>query len=167
MSKPETAVLKKISLFKELEETRLEEVASICRKKSYREGAVVIREGEPGDEMYVVMEGEVGISRRIDTELPGGKRISFEKKLAVLGPGSYFGEVAVLENEVRSATVRAESAIKTLVIKKDRIQELMEKDPVLGFRVLQAMSRVLCARLRKADTDITKLLTAFAMAVRR
>lgn len=167
MSKPETTVLEKISLFRELDEARLEQVAAICRKKSFRDGSVIIREGDRGDEMFVVMEGEVGISRRIETELPGGRKVSFEKKLAVLGPGAYFGEVAVLENDVRSATVRAETPIRALVIKKDRIQELMENDQVLGYYVLKAMSRVLCERLRKADMDITKLLTAFAMAVRR
>lgn len=167
MTKPETTVLKKISLFAELDAKQLEEVANICRKKSYREGAMVIREGDRGDEMFVVMEGQVGVSRRIDTELPGGRKISFEKKLAVLGPGTYFGELAVLENDERSATVRAESALETLVIKKDSIQGLMAQDMELGFHVLRAMSRVLCERLRKADADIAKLLTAFAMAVRR
>ncbi len=167
MSRPETALLKKIPLFDGLDQQQLEKVAAVCRKKDYGEGDVLIREGEQGDEMFVVMEGKVGISRRIATELPGGEKMSFEKKLAVLDAGSYFGELAMLENDVRSATVRAESPLRTLVIKSEKMQALMEKDVDLGFKVLKAMSKVMCRRLRKSNADIAKLMTAFALAVRR
>lgn len=167
MSDSDKEFLKGVPIFAGMTDDQLTRIGSICERRVFRSGEMVVREGDQGDEMYLVFSGQAGVSKCIEVRLPGNDLLKFEKKLAVLGPGSSFGEIALLENDTRTATVRAESELEVFVLKKDRMGELMDADPNLGFNILRAISEVLCARLRKANNDISKLLTAFAIAIRR
>ena len=167
MGDSEKEFLRSVELFHELRDDQLTSVSSICERRAFKSGELVVREGEMGNEMYLVFSGQAGVSKSIDVKLPGNDHLKFEKKLAVLGPGSSFGEIALLEDDTRTATVRAETELELFVLKNERMGELMDGDPMLGFSILKAMSKVLCTRLRKANNDISKLLTAFAIAIRR
>lgn len=167
MGNSEKEFLKSVQLFHELRDDQLTSVSSICERRVFKSGEMVVREGEMGNEMYLVLSGRAGVSKSIDVKLPGNDHLKFEKTLAVLGPGSSFGEIALLEDDTRTATVRAETELEVFVVKNERMGELMDSDPMLGFNILKAMSKVLCTRLRKANDDISKLLTAFAIAIRR
>jgi CRP/FNR family cyclic AMP-dependent transcriptional regulator len=85
----------------------------------------------------------------------------------VLRQGNYFGEVALLASDTRSATVSALTELDVWVLQGKAIQKLMAQDVDLGYRLLAVMSRELCLRLRRANEDIRKLMTAFAIAINR
>jgi flavin-dependent dehydrogenase len=99
--------------------------------KTYRDGEVIVREGEMGDCMYVIQEGQVEVLLE-----KGGK----QARLAVMGEGDFFGEMALIEREVRSATVRALGAVRLLSVDKATFLRRIHEDPSLAYRILQKMS---------------------------
>jgi CRP/FNR family cyclic AMP-dependent transcriptional regulator len=99
--------------------------------REYEGGEVIVRQGDVGDCMYVVQDGEVEV-----VNITNGDII----RLAVLGPGDFFGEMAIFEKEVRSATVRALSKVRLLTIDRRTFLTRIQADPSLAFRIVRAMS---------------------------
>jgi CRP-like cAMP-binding protein len=108
--------------------------------KVYRDGEVIIRQGEVGDCMFVIQAGRVGVFREKE-----GKEVP----LAVLGEKDFFGEMAIFEREVRSATVRAIGEVRVLTVDKRTLLRRIQEDPSLAFRILQEM----CRRIRRLDAE--------------
>jgi CRP/FNR family cyclic AMP-dependent transcriptional regulator len=110
----------------------------------YEDGEVVVREGELGDCMYVVEEGQVQVSvQRMGREFP----------IRTLGPGEILGEMAIFENEVRSATVKAVGRARILTIDRKGFLRRIHEDPSLAFRALQTMSH----RVRELTEEVARL----------
>jgi len=109
--------------------------------KVYREGEVIIRQGDVGDCMYVIQRGEVEVLRREEGR---------EYCLAVLGAEDFFGEMALFDQEVRSATVRALTDTWVLSLEKRTFLQRAHEDPSLAFRLLEGMSQ----RLRKLEQQL-------------
>lgn len=145
--------LKSVPLFAELHKPELERLASLVRRETFGPGDRIFCEGDPGRAMYFVESGRVRISK----ELPG----MGEEALAILGPGSVFGEMAVLEHTNRSATAVAHEEVVLLAIDAEAFENLLFVDKELAYYVLRAMTRTLAGRLR--DTN-EKLMTVFLMA---
>lgn len=131
--------LRQVSLFAHMSLERLHAVGRILRDAEYVQGEVVLREHAPGDDLYLLVEGHVDVLRGAGT--PG------EMLLNRLGPGAYFGEMAVLDGTPRSATIVAAGAVRVLVLEGDRLRELVHEMPELAFDLL----RVLAERVRKAE----------------
>jgi CRP-like cAMP-binding protein len=104
--------------------------------KQYRDGEYIVRQGEAGECMYFVQAGEVEVVR------PSAGR---EVRLALLGAGEFFGEMALLERDVRSASVRSLGEAQVLALDKSSFLQQVEQDPSLGLRMLEKMS----ARMRE------------------
>lgn len=113
--------------------------------KTYRDGEVIVRQGECGDCMYVIQEGQVEVVER-----KGEKEIH----LAILGEGEFFGEMALFEEEVRSATVRVLGNARILTVDKRTLLGRVHEDPSLAFRLLQTMSR----RVRRSNNALGQAL---------
>jgi len=160
-------LLAKTALFGALTEAQIAAVHRRLRVRKYSAGTCVVREGEEGEEMFIVRSGQVTISKAIQMELPGRGELCFEKRLATLGEGSYFGEVALLASDTRSATVTAVTDLELWVLTTDDMKQLMEADVALVYRVLAVISKELCNRLHTANEDLRKLITAFAFAINR
>ena len=114
--------------------------------KVYRDGEVIVRQGEAGDCMYVIQTGQV--EAILEKE---GKEVH----LAVLGEGDVFGEMALFEREERSATVRALGDVRVLTIDKRTFLRQIHEDPSLAFSILQKMSY----RIRELDAELGRLKT--------
>jgi len=115
--------------------------------KEYKEGEVIVRQGETGNCMFVIQEGEVEAIAEAD-----GK----EFKLRSMGPNEFFGEMALFEKETRTATIRASRPTRVLTIDKKNFLGGIHEDPSLAFRVVQTMShriRDLTDRLAKFEED--------------
>ena len=95
----DVAPLAQVALFQGLSHAQLRKVAAICEEQRVESGALIFREGELAQSMYLLVTGKVRISRRV----PG----MGEEALAILDAGQYFGEMGVVENRPRSATARA------------------------------------------------------------
>ena len=160
-------LLRKTPLFRAMTDEQLDKILAQCKKRHFESGDVVLSEGEEGDEMYIVHQGQVEISKAIHVQIPGRGEVSFEKQLVVLGEGTYFGEVALLAKDNRSATVTARTPLDAWVLDSESMQQLMDQDLDLGYKLLSVMSRELCKRLAAANEDIRKLMTAFTIAINR
>lgn len=112
--------------------------------RNYRSGEVIVMQGESGDCMYVIQSGQVEVMQRLGSE---------EVRLAVLGPGDFFGEMALFEREVRSATVRAMGEARVLTIDKRTFMNRVHEDPSLAYRLVQTLSQ----RLRKVSAAYTRV----------
>lgn len=107
----------------------------------YQDGEDVIKQGEPGECLYVIQEGLVEV---IDES---GEN---EIKIAELGESEFFGEMGLFEKDVRSCTVRAKGNAMVMTIDKKNFYKTIQKDPTLAYRLLEKMSN----RLR----DTNKML---------
>jgi CRP-like cAMP-binding protein len=101
--------------------------------KVYADGEIIVRQGDIGDCMFTVQQGQLEIL----AERPGGDPV----RLGIMSPGDIFGEMAIFENEVRSATVRALGEARVLTIDKRTFLRRVQEDPSLAFNLVRMMSR--------------------------
>jgi CRP-like cAMP-binding protein len=121
------ALLRATPLFEHLSRRDLAQVARMTTEAELEPGVDLIREGEPGDTFYVVVEGEVEVRRR-------GRRV------ARLGPGSFVGEIALLSRSPRTATVTALTPLRVLALQGDDFVALLDRLPELWLKVARALA---------------------------
>lgn len=144
------ALLRAVSIFNALDDAELVSVAEICKQESYPTGEYIFREGEPGSRLYLIVSGEVRISR----DVPG----SGEEALAVLKPGALFGEMAVFDRSERSTHAISNAGCALLTITRSDFEMLLDLNRELAYKVLRAVVRVLSARLRQTNDSLRSLL---------
>ncbi len=137
--------LRKIPLFQQLEDDDLEEIASHLIERRYPKGATVMEEGLPGDYMYVIAEGRVKV-----TKLSEDGR---EKILEMMGEGAFVGEMALLDQAPRSATVKTLSNSRLLALSRADFLSLLRRNADLALHVIQELTR----RLRETDEQASSL----------
>jgi CRP/FNR family transcriptional regulator, cyclic AMP receptor protein len=137
-------------IFRGLDDGELARVASLCRPQEFVSGQFVFHEDEPGDRLFLILEGEVRISRTI----PG----SGEEALAVLKPGALFGEMSVFDQSTRSTDAIANGGARCLTILRPDFESLLEGNPALANKVLRACVRLLSGRLRSTNDSLRSLL---------
>jgi len=134
----------------------LQRVASALEERDFPAGSTIFNAGELGRTMYLLAQGEVEV---IGTS-SGGKRIALVK----LGPGECFGEMALIELQPRSATVRVRKKAKTYSLNNMDLYNLYREDNYAFVIVLQNICRILSRRLRKADERLFRARLAQAPA---
>ena len=112
--------------------------------KTYQDGETIIRQGDIGDCMYVIQEGQVEILVE-----QGGREI----QLAIRGEGELLGEMAVFEKERRSATVRAVGAVRMLTVDEKNFMRRVHEDPSLAYRIVKMMAH----RIRELSNEVARL----------
>jgi CRP-like cAMP-binding protein len=115
--------------------------------KEFSKGTVLFREGEPGKEMFVLQSGKVAISKRVR---------ELEKVLATLGPGEFFGEMAIISNKPRNATAVVEDDARLLVIDPKTFEGMIRGNAEIAVRMIKKLAE----RLSEADAQIENLLLA-------
>lgn len=111
---------------------------------TFKDGEIIARQGEVGDCMYVIQEGQVDIVVEEDGD---------ETVLRTAEVGEFIGEMAIFDREVRSATLRAAGEARLLTIDRKNFLKRINKDPSLAFRLVQSMS----SRVRDLSAEITRL----------
>ena len=111
--------------------------------KVYQDGEIIVRQGEPGDAMFVIQEGQAEVLH---------KQGDNEIQLAILESEDVFGEMALFEKDVRSATVRAVGATRVLTVDKKTFLRRIQEDPSMAFRILEKMSH----RIRELNGELNK-----------
>jgi CRP/FNR family transcriptional regulator, cyclic AMP receptor protein len=149
----DVAPLAQVALFQGLSQAQLKKVAAICQPQSVEAGALVFREGEAAQCMYLLVSGKVRISRRV----PG----MGEEALAILDAGQYFGEMGLVEESVRSADAYAHTASTLWRIERGQFDQLLFTDKELAYAVLWTLVRTLSGRLRETNE---KMKAFFAMS---
>ena len=115
--------------------------------KEVPRGTVLFREGDPGREMYVLQSGKVAISKKVR---------DVEKVLATLGPGEFFGEMAIISNKPRNASATVAEAARVLVIDPKTFEAMIRGNSEIAVRMIKKLAD----RLAEADAQIENLLLA-------
>ncbi|MBD3420572.1 MAG: cyclic nucleotide-binding domain-containing protein [Chitinivibrionales bacterium] len=148
--------LQNISLLREMRDDlgAMTRIAALFTTISISSGKPVIRENDEGDELFVIKSGTVSIEKRTMqddfytvTELKAGDNI-------------FFGEVALLDPDKRSATVMCKTNCEFYVLTRPDFLHFGNENPKYGLAITRELSRILCKRLRKANTDIITLFDA-------
>lgn len=132
-------LLARVSLFAECAPEELASLARLLQPRRFDRGGVIFHQGDPGAAMYVVEDGRVAIG----LSAPEGKDVT----LALLGPGDFFGELALLDGEARSADARAAEPTRLLSLRRDDFLGFLQAHPHVPPILLAALSR----RLRRTD----------------
>jgi serine/threonine protein phosphatase PrpC len=134
-------VLGRMPLFARLSDRELLRVMQAVEVRSYEDGKEVIREGDKGDELFIVLQGKVVISR-------GGET------LTRLGAGEHFGEMALIRAVPRSATVKADGAAELIVIRRTDFFELLRSEHEIAVKMLWQFLGVLADRLDQTSSEL-------------
>ncbi len=140
------AILEKIPVFEGFSPRELAALGRVLHKREYLPGEVIIRQDEPGLGMYIIQSGEAAvISGRDDVQL------------SVLGDGDFFGEVSLLDETPRSATVVARTHCLIFGFFQSDLFGLIERDPRFGVKIVIRLAKILGDRLRKANVQVLAL----------
>jgi CRP-like cAMP-binding protein len=142
--------LKKVPLFENLSLSELNKIEKIAKREAQAKNTVMFSEGDPGSRCYVIIKGEVRISKFIPN--------IGEEALAVLKTGDYFGEMALIDNFPRSAHAIANTDIEILAIDKMELDKILIMDRELGYKLLWAFTRTLSRRLRETNDKMAGFL---------
>lgn len=148
--------LKKIILFSDFKDDydRMIKVFKLMRKKKFFAGEIIIEEGDIGDRLYILYTGTVRVLRKTLNNEP--------YTVAILNADDniFFGEIALIDNDKRSATVLAEANCDTYYIDSKNFMDLCEDDPYMGYKITLHIAKRLSAGLRKMNKDVITLYQA-------
>jgi CRP-like cAMP-binding protein len=137
--------LKRSALFCTVPARELEAVAGVAEELRFEKGETIVREGDVGDSLYLIKQGAVAIYKRTDSGGPA--------KLAELGENECFGEMSVIDEEVRSASVEATVPCTLLRMSKEALMNVVMESPHLGVELL----KIFVKRLRAANERIMSM----------
>ncbi len=137
--------LRNIPLFKHLKDAQLKEIAARCKGARYKKGEVIFHKTDLSTDLYIVNAGKL---KAVLSDDEGGEMV-----LAQFEKGAFFGELSLLDDKGRSATIVADTDSEVSILKKDVFLELLYKDP----RIAVELMTTLVERLRKADELIESL----------
>lgn len=112
--------------------------------RTYRDGEIIVRQGDVGESMYVIQDGAVEVVLERD-----GREVF----LRTLGKGEFIGEMGIFDRDLRSATVRARGEARLLTVDRKTFLRRIHEDPSLAFRVVETMSR----RIRELSDEVARL----------
>ena len=141
-------------LFRGIAPPELDALGGSLRERGLRKGQVLFREGDPGEELFLVQRGTIVISKGVTGRV--------EQVLARIGPGDFFGEMALFDRAPRSATVQAESDVTLLVLDRAALARLTEQSPRAAAAFFEALVRVFIERLR-ASGDLVAEVTRWGL----
>ena len=146
--------LREVRLFKDIAQPELTTLAETLRERPLKRGQVLVREGEAGEEMFVVLRGSMVISKAVTGRV--------EQVLARIGPGDFFGEMSLFDRSPRSATVQADADATLLVLDREALRRLTEQNPRAAAAFFHALAQVFIERLR-ASGDLVAEVTRWGL----
>ncbi len=155
--------LKSVSIFKTFasSDDELERIAKILTRKTVKKGDLVIREGDEGNTLFIMQRGAVSILKNtLEDEQYTIVRLESKDNMVL-----FFGELALLDNDRRSASIFAESDCEFLVLTREDFVELGDHYPHLCLPITREISKILATRLRRANSDIITLFEALVEEV--
>ena len=162
-----TEAIKKSFIFCTLGADQLSEVLQITREKRFNKNEIIMQEGDKGDCMYLVVEGEVGVSKSLTMKFGDNDFRQTEKTLTSFKPEDHaiFGEMALIGQDSRSASIVARTDCLFLEINRTDFIRLINANPSLGVLILMRLSELLINRLKQSSQDIIRLTTALSIAL--
>lgn len=161
---------KDIPFFSDMTGEELEKVKPIFEIMTLEKDRKLIREGDKGDHMFVLVEGKVKVTKSMIIEglhLPLAEVRDPRKVLATLDGSAcpVFGEMALLDEDLRSATVETVEDSRFLKTGRTEIFDLLGREPAIGCKLLTVLGKRLAANVRRTNQELIKLTTALALAL--
>ncbi|MBN2146357.1 MAG: cyclic nucleotide-binding domain-containing protein [Anaerolineales bacterium] len=153
------SILKQADIFYKLNPAQLEMISSLCEEKSFQANEIIFLEGTSSDDLYIIIQGEVDIQVN-----PALVSDSLEDEyqpitIATFRRGQSFGEIALVDKGVRSATARARvDQTRLLIIPSQKLNSLCDTDPLLGYRLMKNLAADLSLKIRSTDLRIREEL---------
>jgi CRP/FNR family transcriptional regulator, cyclic AMP receptor protein len=145
--------LKQSDVFYQFTQTQLELVANLCQEKAFDAGEVIFEENNSSKELYIVVQGEVDIL--VNPGIVSTKGSAEKVAITTMRRGQSFGEIAVVDEGLRSATAQARNKGATLlVIPRDKLIMLCETYPQLGYRLMYNLAADLAMKIRNTDLRV-------------
>lgn len=142
-------ILSSIPMFSQISKRGISALINIIHNRSYVKDEYIFHQGDPGIGLYIIREGSVRIQRKLES--------SENILLANFKAGDFFGELALVDDEKRSASAIATSEVKLAVIFKPDLDEFIAHYPKRGIKILQGISHVTAVRLREVNEENIKL----------
>jgi CRP-like cAMP-binding protein len=135
-------VLRQMPLFRHLTYKEILRVLSVTKVVDFNVGDEILREGAPGDDMFILLKGKVRLHK-------DGALVTY------LGPGAHLGEMALVTKQPRSVSAAAEDRTRALVLRRQDFNDIIRNEPRLSVKLLWSFVQVLAQRLRKTTADLT------------
>jgi len=154
--KDNISILKNIVLFKDFKDDRavLKKIEKLFTEVSAKKGETIFREGREGDELYIIKRGSVRIVKNTLQNEP------YTVVMLSAAQNVFFGEMGLLLNDTRSATVVAEEDSTFLVSNRKKFLEFGESEPYIALLITRQIAQILAQRLRKTNQDVVTLFSA-------
>ena len=166
----DVGALKEFNIFNGLDESEIKLFADKVSPVKVPEGDNFIVEGDVGDSIFLLLEGEVEINQALTLSMNKSEADNREKAIIKLSSEikPLFGEMSLFnEGDRRTASVKALSDCKLAKILKEELFEVCDAHPATGYKVMQNLCRTLCGNLVKANQNVLKLTTAFSLILER
>jgi CRP-like cAMP-binding protein len=131
--------------FQNFTEQDLQGLSEECAEATFKKDELVFAEESPGDKMYIIRAGSVKIFKKIKNN---------DTTLAIVNPGEFFGEMALLDGGPRSAAAKAIEDVKALVITIKNFENMREKNPHVALSIMDVLVKTLSNRLRQANKNL-------------
>lgn len=158
-------VLRDTPIFQGLSDAQLGAIAATLVRRRVRGGEAIVTEGEKSSSVYILVSGSVGTSKRMGLAARRPGSATRQKVLVHLGAPQFFGEMGLLSDLDRSATITTDGECELLELTRADFERLASSDPALGYRLVRNIAVVLAERLRRTDLDVLKLTTALSLAL--
>jgi len=167
--KRDAAFIKQVQLFSDLSDEEIESLLDIVTHRTFNKGDTIIQDGDLGDEMYVLLEGDVQVAKSLTLKVGQHEFEETEKSLTQLRGEWHlcFGEMAMLDRAERSASIVALTHCVTFVIDRERFDRFCGEYPRAGYHIMKRIAQVISGRLRTQNEDVLKLTTALSLALAR
>lgn len=146
------SIFKQTDIFYGLPPAMLERIAPLCQERRYNTGDVIFEENAVGDELYIVVQGEVDI--QVDPTLVGDAHTQPTRPVTIttMRRGQSFGEIALVDEGLRSATARcAANNTILLAIARDKLVAMCDAEPTLGYHLMRNLAADLALKIRSTD----------------
>ncbi len=154
---PRATLLKQIEIFSDLSPAQLKMIVDLCEERQCQAGETVFEENSSGSELYVIAQGEVEIRLNpavISPEDAGGSPAT----ITTLRRGQSFGEIALVDQGLRSASAVCAADALLLVLPRRRLLDLCEANPTLGYQLMRNLAADLALKIRNTDLSIREHL---------
>jgi signal transduction histidine kinase/CRP-like cAMP-binding protein len=155
-------LLRKVSIFQELSDSQLEEIAALCTEETCGAGSLIRREGEPAEQLLILRDGRVALEMGV--RLWPERRVR-QMSVETINAGQPFGLSALTDSDVWTMSARALDRCRMIVLRSRDLRRLMESDSVMGCEINEGLSNVLAQRLRYSRLGLTEFLGHSEIAV--
>lgn len=138
--------LREVELFRSLTDTELERLAPLFEEASFSADEIIVNEGDAGETLCIITDGEVNVSRKIGEDE--------DLVLAKFTPNMFFGEISLIDEKPRSATIKALTDGRYYTMKREAFMNLLNSDPAMASKMMLSLSKVFCNRLRRTGEQL-------------